>query len=164
MTDLMGQVGLRQHATRPIGRIIEWATDSVTHHVVVHIGGGLCVSAERPVVRYRRVDEYPALVNSDFDLTDEQMITIARAAISMVGRKYNTAVIFVLLLHKLTGLPVPRWIVRWLERRPNTDCSQLADLALTAGGVDLFSQDSTLVTPADFQHALEAHERAHASV
>jgi hypothetical protein len=160
VTDLTGQVGLRQHATDPIGRGIEWATDSVTHHVVVHIGGGLCVSAERPRVRLRKVSEYPALVNSDFALTDEQRKRIVSAALALTGRPYNTAVLVILGLHKITGWNVPKVVRLWLNRRPNVDCSDLANRALQAGGIHLFTQDTTLVTPADFQHALE-QQRVH---
>jgi hypothetical protein len=155
VTDLTGQVGLRQHATDPIGKGIEWATDSVTHHVVVHIGGGLCVSAERPRVRLRKVSEYPNLVNSDFDLTDEQRQRIMIAAMDLLNRPYNTSVLVILGLHKITGLAIPAWVRAWLNRRPNVDCSDLCNRALEAGGIHLFTQDTTLVTPADFQHALE---------
>ncbi|MGO4583629.1 hypothetical protein AB4Z38_07040 [Arthrobacter sp. 2RAF6] len=155
MTELAGQVGLRQHATDWIGESIEWATDSITHHVVIHIGYGFCVSAERPRVRIRTVAEYPALVNSDFDLTDEQRERIVKAALSMINLPYNTAVLVILGLHKVTGWPIPLWVRGWLNRRPNVDCSDLCNRALNAGGIRLFTQDTTLVTPADFQHALE---------
>jgi hypothetical protein len=155
MTDLAGQVGLRQHATDPIGQGIEWATDSVTHHVVVHIGNGYCVSAERPRARLRKITDYPNLLNSELPLTGEQRDAIARAAIAMIGKPYNTAALFVLLAHKLTGQPVPQLVIRWLNKRPNMDCSDLANRALQAGGIRLFTTDTTLVTPADFQHALE---------
>lgn len=155
---LAGQIGLRQNATDLVGRLIEWATDSITHHVVVHLGNGLCVSAERPRVIIRHVSDYPALVNSEFDLTDDQRYFIANAALALVGRPYNTAVLVILGLHKVTGLPIPRFVVRWLNRRPNVDCSDLANRALTAGGIRLFTTDTTLVTPADFQHAIEQQE------
>jgi len=159
MTDLTGQVGLRQHATDWIGRGIEWATDSVTHHVVVHIGGGLCVSAERPRVIVRHVSDYPNLVNSDFDLTEQQRQRIVTAALALTDRPYNTAVLVILGLHKITGWNVPKVVRLWLNRRPNVDCSQLSDMALQAGGIHLFAEDSALVTPADFQHALEAQAK-----
>jgi hypothetical protein len=155
MSDLTGQIGLRMHATDWLGKLIEWATDSQSHHVVVHIGGGLCVSAERPRVRLRKVSEYPALVNSQFDLTDEQRHRIMTAAMDMLDRPYNTAVLVILGIHKITSIPIPRWVVSWLNRRPNVDCSDLCNRALEAGGIHLFTQDTTLVTPADFQHVLE---------
>jgi hypothetical protein len=147
---LAGQVGLRQHATDWIGEGIEWATDSVTHHVVIHLGYGYCVSAERPRVRLRKITDYPNLVNSDFTLTDEQRQYIVTAALALIGRPYNTAVLIILGLHKVTG---------WLNRRPNVDCSDLCNRALNAGGIHLFTQDTTLVTPADFQRALEQQEQ-----
>jgi hypothetical protein len=157
MTDLRGQIGLRQHATDWIGRAIEWDTESITHHVVVHIGNGLCVSAERPRVIVRHISDYPGLVNSEFELTEEQRKSIVNAALAFVNppRPYNTAALVILGLSKLTGLRVPVWVRDWLKRRPNVDCSQLADLALQAGGISLFPHDPALVTPADFQHILE---------
>lgn len=155
MDDLTGQVGLRQHATDWIGQGIEWATDSQSHHVVVHIGFGFCVSAERPRVRLRKISEYPALVNSDFDLTDEQRQSIVSAALALMGRPYNTAVLVILGLHKITGWAVPVWVRDWLRIRRNVDCSQAADMALNAAGIYLFANDPALVTPADFQHVLE---------
>ena len=152
---MMGQIGLRMHSTGIIGKIIEWSTNSQSHHVVVHVGDARCVSAEWPVARVRKTSDYPAMVWSQFDLTDEQARRIAVAACAMVGRPYNVPVLFVHLATKL-GIKTPQFVTDWLKRRPALDCSDLADRALTAGGIDLFRQDSTLVTPACFQHAFEA--------
>ena len=152
---MMGQVGIRMHSKGIIGRCIEWATDSQTHHVVVHVGDARCVSAEFPVARVRKTSDYPAMVWSQFDLTDEQAQRIALAALTLVNRPYNVPVLFVHLATKL-GIRTPRFVVDWLKRRPAVDCSDLADRALTAGGIDLFSQEPTLVTPADFQREFEA--------
>ena len=152
---MMGQVGIRMHSKGIIGRLIEWATDSQTHHVVVHVGDARCVSAEFPKARIRKTSDYPAMVWSQFDLTPEQAERIALAALAMVGRPYNVPVLFVHLAHKL-GIKTPRFVTDWLKRRPALDCSQLSDIALTAGGVDLFGHDSLLVTPDDFQVAFQA--------
>lgn len=152
---MMGQVGLRMHSTGIIGKIIEWSTNSQSHHVVVHVGAGRCVSAEWPVARVRKTSDYPALVWSQFDLTQEQAERIALAACALVDRPYNVPVLFVHLASKL-GIKTPRFVTDWLKRRPALDCSQLSDIALSAGGIDLFGQDSLLVTPADFQVAFEA--------
>lgn len=151
----MGQVGIRMHSKGIIGRIIEWSTNSQSHHVVVHVGAGRCVSAEFPKARVRKTSDYPALVWSQFDLTDEQAQRIALAACALVNRPYNVPVLFVHLATKL-GIRTPRFVTDWLKRRPALDCSDLADRALTAGGIDLFSQEPTLVTPADFQHVFQA--------
>lgn len=152
---LTGQIGIRMHSKGIIGRIIEWCTDSQTHHVVVHVGAGRCVSAEFPKARIRKTSDYPALVWSQFDLTEVQSERIALAALTMCGRPYNVPVLFVHLAHKL-GIPTPRWVRDWLRDRPAVDCSQLSDIALSAGGIDLFSMDPALVTPADFQHVFQA--------
>lgn len=152
---LTGQIGIRMHSTGIIGRLIEWATDSQTHHVVVHVGAGRCVSAEWPKARIRETSDYPALVWSQFDLTEVQGERIALAARTLVGRPYNVPVLFVHLAAKL-GIPTPQRIIDWLKRRPAVDCSQASDIALTAGGIDLFAQDPALVTPADFEHYFRA--------
>lgn len=151
---MLGQVGLRMHAAKFTGRTIEWATDSETHHTVIGIGMGRCVSAEWPRVVLRRTSDYPSLVWSRFDLTDRQKRRIVYAALDLLNRPYNVPVLFVHLAHKL-GIPTPKRVTDWLIRRPAVDCSQLCDLALSAGGVDLFAKDSLLVTPADFQVALD---------
>lgn len=153
---MIGQVGLRMNSTGLIGKIIEWSTNSQSHHVVVHVGDARCVSAEFPKARVRKTSDYPAMVWSQFDLTQEQAERIALAACALVDRPYNVPVLFVHLASKL-GIKTPRFVVDWLKRRPALDCSDLADRALTAGGIDLFSQDPTLVTPADFQREFEAH-------
>lgn len=146
-----GQIGLVRHAEGCAGKGVEWATDSTSHHVVVDIGYGLCVSAEPPRVVIRPTSSFHSLEWSQFNLSAAQLYAIVQSALSMVGRPYNMAVIFVLLLRKLTRVPVPRFVREWLNRRRNVDCSQLADIALTSGGIRLFPQDAALVTPADFE-------------
>lgn len=152
---MMGQVGLRMHSTGIIGRIIEWSTNSQSHHVVVHVGDARCVSAEFPKARIRRTSHYPAMVWSQFDLTDEQAQRISLAACALVNRPYNVPVLFVHLAKKF-GIPTPQRIIDWIRDRPAMDCSQLSDIALSAGGVDLFAHDPALVTPADFEHYFRA--------
>lgn len=156
MTQLAGQIGLRQHSTGFVGKLIEWATDSDTHHCVVFLDETKCMSAEWPRARVRMISDYPELVVSQFDLTPQQRTRIVMAACGMNKRPYNTAVLFIHLASRLTHIPVPERVRDWLKNRPHVDCSQLCDTALTAGGIDLFSQDPALVTPADFEAVYRA--------
>lgn len=148
---LAGQIGLVRHSEHWVGKVVEWATDSTSHHVVVFISDTECVSAEPPFVILRDPASFHWLDVSHFELTDAQRNAIVASATSMVGRPYNVAAIVCLLASKLTSVPIPRWVVQWLERRPELDCSQLADIALMAGGLKLFGHDSVLVTPGFFE-------------
>jgi hypothetical protein len=149
---LAGQIGLVRHSGHWVGKIVEWATDSTSHHVVVALDDALCVSADIHGVVIRAHREFHSLEWSEFDLTGNQQASIVRTARSMVGRPYNMAAILLLLLSKLTSLPIPRFAVKWLEDRPNLDCSQAADLALLSAGINLFPHESALVVPAHFEH------------
>lgn len=148
---LAGQIGLVRHSRGWVGEVVEWATDSTSHHVVVAIDDTFCVSADLPNVVVRAHREFHSLEWSRFDLTEEQRTRIVASALSMVGRPYNVPAIILLLLSRLTRVPIPRFAVRWLERRPEVDCSQLCDIALSAAGIDLFPHDSSLVVPAHFE-------------
>lgn len=149
---LAGQVGLRRNATHGFGRIIEWVTNSSTHHTVIAINETQCVSAEQPRVVVIDIASYPeGLVWSQFELTDEQREAICFTARHMAGKRYNTAALVLIFISSLTRVPIPRFLVDWLNNRRAVDCSQLSDLSLVAGGIDLFPQSAALVTPADFE-------------
>lgn len=153
---LAGQVGLVRNATSWVGKVVEWATDSTSHHVVVSIGDGLCVSADLPRVIIRPISEFHSMEWSQFDLTPEQVQAITASALGMVGRPYNVPAIVLLLLSRLTRVPIPKFAVRWLERNPGLDCSQLCHLALRAGGLELFPHDASLTVPAHYEHYFRA--------
>jgi len=149
---LSGQIGLVRNSTSWVGKVVEWATDSTSHHVVVAIGPDLCVSADLPRVIIRGHREFHSMEWSDFDLTPEQQEAVVASALSMVGRPYNVPAIVLLLLSKLTSVPIPRFAVQWLERNPGLDCSQLAHIAMRAGGLELFPHDASLTVPAHYEH------------
>jgi len=149
---LAGQVGLVRHSKGWVGKVVEWATDSTSHHVIVALGDDLCVSADLPRVIIRAHREFHAIEWSDFDLTGEQREGIVASALSMVGRPYNVPAIALLLASKITGVPIPRFAVDWLERNPGLDCSQLAHIAMRAGGLELFPHaDASLTVPAHYE-------------
>lgn len=149
---LAGQIGLVRHSRGWVGKVVEWATDSTSHHVVIALGDDLCVSADLPRVIIRAHREFHSMEWSDFDLTHEQREAITGSALSMVGRPYNVPAIVLLLASKLTGVPIPRFAVDWLERNPGLDCSQLAHIAMRAGGLELFPHaDASLTVPAHYE-------------
>jgi hypothetical protein len=153
---LAGQIGLVRHSEHWVGKTVEWATDSTACHVVVFVSETECVSAEPMLVRLRDPKTFHSLEVSRFDLTDDQAHAIVMKARSMVDRPYNVPAIICLLASKVFSVPIPRFVVKWLERNPGLDCSQLTDIALEAGGQTLFGHDSVLVVPGHF----EAYYRA----
>lgn len=149
---LAGQVGLVRHSRGWVGKVVEWATDSTSHHVVIAVSETACVSADMPRVVIRDVSGFHSMEWSWFVLTDEQVQSITASALGMVGRPYNVPAIVLLLASKLSGLPIPRFAVNWLERNPGLDCSQLVHLAYRAGGIELFPHDASLTVPAHYEH------------
>ena len=77
---ITGQIGLRRHSGGWVGKAIEWATRSHTHHVVVAVSETVCISAEPGGARYRPITDYPSLVWSRFGLTTAQQDLIRDAA------------------------------------------------------------------------------------
>ena len=148
---ITGQIGLRRHSTGWVGRCIEWATYSHTHHVVVAVSETVCISAEPGGARYRPISDYPALVWSRFGLTEDQRDLIRDAAAEYEGRPYNYGIYGPLLWQRLTGRKVTGWVAEWLSRRPNENCSQLSDDIYNAAGIHLFEDIPEIVTPGDFE-------------
>lgn len=153
---LAGQIGLVRHSKGWVGKIVEWATDSTSHHVVVAVSETACVSADLPRVVIRDISGFHSMEWSWFDLTDDQAHSIVMSARGMTGRPYNVPAIILLLMSKLFSVPIPRFAVRWLERNPGLDCSQLCHLALRAGGLELFPHDPSLTVPAHYEHYFRA--------
>lgn len=150
---ITGQIGIRRHSTGFIGRCIEWATDSNTHHVVVAVSETHCVSAEPGGTRLRLISDYPHLDWSGFDLTDAQREAIVTLALDAAAAQtpYNYAIYPPLLWQRLIGHRVAAWVSDWLAARPNQNCSQSADDIYNAAGIHLFPDISQLVTPGDFE-------------
>lgn len=150
---LTGQIGIRRNSTGFMGRRIEWATHSTTHHVVVAVSETHCVSAEPGGTRLRLISDYPHLDWSSFDLTDAQRDTITTLALrsAAVRIPYNYAIYPPLLWQRLTGRPVHGAVADWLASRPHENCSQLADDIYNAAGIHLFPDIARLVTPGDFE-------------
>ena len=153
---ITGQIGLRRHSTGWIGKAIEWATRSHTHHVVIAVSETVCISAEPGGARYRPITDYPSLVWSRFGLTTAQQDLIRDAAADYEGRPYNYAIYGPLLWQRVSGRKVDGWVAQWLSRRPNENCSQLSDDIYTLAGFHLFPAIPELVTPGDFERLFES--------
>lgn len=152
---ITGQIGLRRYSGGFIGKAIEWATRSHTHHVVVAVSETVCISAEPGGARYRLISDYPALVWSRFGLTTAQQDQIRDAAAEYEHRPYNYAIYGPLLWQRLTGRKVDGWVAEWLSKRPNENCSQLSDDIYTLAGFHLFPDIPELVTPGDFERLFQ---------
>jgi hypothetical protein len=156
VADLTGQIGICRYGTTWIAHEIEWATDSHTHHVVVAISPTECVSAEPGGVIVRTNAAYQNVTWSKFKLDDEQKAAIVAAGNASLKLPYNYAIYLPLFLSRLTHIPVPVFIAKWLGKRRNVDCSQLGDDIYHAAGIDLFTESSDIVTPGDFERMFQA--------
>lgn len=156
MASLTGQIGLRRNSTGFIGKCIEWATNSTTHHVVVAVSETVCISAEPKGVRFRNISDYPHLDWSRFDHDGAARERIIDAAWTYRRRPYNFAIYIPLLWRRLTGAPVSPWLARWLAQRPNENCSQLAADIYRDAGFKLFDQSADIITPGDWERLFAA--------
>lgn len=164
MTDLTGQIGICLNGTSWVARGIHWATRSPCNHVVVAVTPTKCVSAEPGGVRHRTNQAYKDIVWFREPLTLQDKAAIIAAANAKMSLPYNYAIYPALALERLTGHPVPAFIAKWLGRRKNVDCSQLADDIYTAAGKHLFpNQYPDLVTPGDFYRYAVQHGYVRAS-
>lgn len=156
-TDLVGQIGLVRNGDAFIPRMIEWFTHSHSYHVVVVWSPTECVSAEPGGVMDRTNAAYDNLTFSHFTLTDEQRAGIVAGCKSSEKLPYNYAVYPSLIISRLAHRPVPRIVATWLEHRRNVDCSQLAAQIYTAAGIPLFTEESDVVTPGDWERLFRAN-------
>lgn len=153
MTGVTGQVGLRQGAEKwSVGWWIEKITRSKTHHTVVIEDDEYCISAQPHGVKRVRRDSYPALVLTDLAYVGDEGEKVAHAAASMIGTPYNYAALLIIAADFLFRTHTPSWLAAWVSHNGAVDCSQLCDLAITAGtGRPLFPQEPGLVWPGLFE-------------
>lgn len=156
MADLTGQIGIVRNGDSLIARLIEWFTYSHTCHVVIAWSPTECVSAEPGGVIDRSNDAYQNIVWSQFQLNDVQRAAVVAACKSSEKLPYNYAVYPALVVSRLAHHRVPKVVANWLERRRNVDCSQLAAQIYTAAGMPMFTEDSDVVTPGDWERAFKA--------
>lgn len=143
--------------------LINWDTDSEFHHVVVNIGNGRIVEAVR-TVRIDFTDQYDEIIWCTGRLpaplvpTDAQRQRIVQAALAMVGDKYNALDILAIgLAQKRLGQLVDgdEWWVKRLSKDHREICSQVADMAWKAAGIEMFpGRLPGLVSPGDMGRLL----------
>lgn len=155
MTNQIGQIGLRRNGTTRISKAIEWCTDSTSHHNVIILPDGMCISGEPGGARYRPLTDYPQLDVSAYPLTDEQRALIVKAAHASIGTPYNYMVFPILALRRLTHLPIPQWVKTWLNNRPHEDCASLTNLIHNEAGIHLMP-NGKLTTPGDYERDMRA--------
>jgi hypothetical protein len=150
-TRLTGQIGLRLDGQGWIARSIEFVTQSRAHHVVIAINETHVISAEPGGAVIRPMTDYPSIVWSQFDYTDEQSQHMAVLAASMNRQEYNYLGFFLIGVELIAKIRMPDSIARALSYQDRMFCSQMADFCLRKAGFDLFHSEWGMVSPGDFE-------------
>jgi hypothetical protein len=153
MERIAGEIGL-VHSKGRSPYVIRLVTGSHWSHVIVAINQAQCVSAEPGGAVVRPISEYPDAVWSHLDLTNQQRQIIAYWALMQAQARtgYSWPAYYAAGAAALLKRFAPAWLDRIVGRTDKLICSQLADLALQAAGVNLFQDDRPrgAVTPASF--------------
>lgn len=148
--NLTGQIGLRLDGQSFIAKSIEFVTQSRAHHVVIAINETHVVSAEPGGAVIRPMTDYPWIVWSQFDYTDEQRQHMAVLAASMNRQEYNYLGFALIGYELVTKTRVPDFVARAFSYQDRMFCSQMADFCLRKAGIDLFRSQWGMVSPGDF--------------
>ncbi|WP_350347249.1 hypothetical protein ABIQ69_11470 [Agromyces sp. G08B096] len=144
-------------------RLVQVVTRSAHNHVVIGIGNDICVSAEPRGAILRPTSYYPdrgdRITWSRFNLTPDQADAIADWAFDAEGTEYSWIDFVYAGIASLLKQHTPRFIRERVASPDRLICSQLADLALQAGGIHLFADQRPYgaVTPADFAQVFIDH-------
>ena len=150
MTDLTGQIGLRLDGDGFMSRGIEFVTKSRAHHVVIAINETHVISAQPGGAVIRPMTDYPSLVWSQFDYTDEQSQHMAALGASMNRQEYNYLGFALIGFELITKVRVPDAVARAFSYQDRMFCSQMADFCLRKAGFALFPSKWGMVSPGDF--------------
>ena len=147
-----GQIGLVPADKGWASGVVAWATQSSWTHVVVAVSETEVVSAEPGGTRYRPINYYPGTVWSKYPLRPSQRRRIARYARTRIGTPYAWWDYFAVGVALVFRARTPDWLASHVADTHTLLCSQLADLALQAGGVHVFFDErpAGAVTPASF--------------
>lgn len=151
MRDLTGQIGLRLDGDSFMARSIETVCQSRAHHVVIAINETHVISAEPGGAVIRPMTDYPSIVWSRFDYTDEQSQHMAVLAASMNRQEYNYLGFALIGFELITKTRVPDPIARAFSYQDRMFCSQMADFCLRKAGFTLFHSQWGMVSPGDFE-------------
>lgn len=131
--ELLGQVGLIPDGKGFIPNLIDWATRSTVHHVIIAISETECIGAEPNGAKIRPLTDFPNAIWSQFPLTPEQARATAAWAAERVGRPYNWVDDGIIGIECITGIVFPKFITDRYDNDRSYECAQLADAALTNG-------------------------------
>ena len=136
---LTGQVGLIPDGHGLIPELIDWATRSRVHHVIVAVSETETIGAEPGGARIRPLSYYPNAIWSRFPLSAVQAQDCADWARARENRPYNLTDDLLIGLECITGLTLPHVITDRFDSDDSYQCAQLADAALTKGaGITVF--------------------------
>lgn len=147
-----GQVGIVS-TTGFMSGVIRVVTHSDVNHAVIDLGDGTVVSAEPGGVRLRPHDYFPNTIWSHFAETEGDLDAVAAFARAQLGKPYAYFDDFLIGVAQLTGIETPKWIQRHLSSDSSFECAELADAALHAGGIHVFTDGRvpSAVFPGDFE-------------
>jgi hypothetical protein len=135
---LTGQIGLIPHNGKIIPELIALVTHSESSHTVVAISETECLGAEPLGARIRPISDFPTAIWSHFDLTNTQRAAIVNWTYNHEGTPYSYLDDAAIGIALLTGIETPAFVRRYLDSTGHLICSQLADLAYQAAGIQLF--------------------------
>jgi hypothetical protein len=132
--------------------MIRLITGSHWSHVVIAINELQCVSAEPGGAVVRQISDYPEVVWSHMKLTGRERSIVAFWALQHKGHPYSWVAYYGAAVAAILKDRTPEWLDRLVGRSDKLICSQLADLAMQAVGINLFedSRPRGAVTPASF--------------
>lgn len=156
--DLRGQVGVVTQNPTQYGRLIQDITHSPAFHIVTNVGDpnntgeDWVMSAEVPYLLLRPASFYPGLLWTHVQFPDDEHRDDAvNFVLAQEGKRYaylDIALLFIAIeLKEKTPLVIQ-------DRLRDTDqwfCSELGDMGLRVGGVNLFGRrPAAAVMPKDF--------------
>jgi len=113
-------------------------------HAFTAVDNAHLVEAWPGGARRARISEYPDILWSRFNLTDQQKRTIVQFNINHIGDQYAWEDIPLIGLALLTKRATPAWVERIIANPHRWMCSALVDASYRAAGIHLFHH----VTPA----------------
>ena len=134
-----------------IQKSIQVVTRSRTHHTVLGLPNGKCLSAEPGGARVRDQSDYPEAWWSEFALLQTQIDHIVEWGEDHIGVPYgfftDAAIALSFMLHEKT----PKWIDRYLNSTSEYECAQLCDAAYQHVGIHLLRYSRGPAYPGAFE-------------
>lgn len=152
--ELLGQVGLIPDGNTIIPELIDWATRSTVHHVIIAISDTECIGAEPGGAVIRPLSFFRNAIWSQFDLSPQQAQDTADWARAREGRPYNWVDDGIIGFQCITGIVFPKFVTDHYDNDDSYECAQLADAALTHGAnISVFDDNRPpgLVYPGSFE-------------